>query len=228
MARRVAQLRFDVGTHGKTSGAIHRAAAPAGSELGATLILAHGAGAPRTHPLVTGLATRIAAYGIDVVTFNFLYAEAGRRMPDRPELLEACWWAVIAKVCAKIGSSSPLFVGGRSMGGRFATRVAAGTARPQLDGVVCIGYPLHPSGRPEVTREEILAVDLPLLVVQGTKDALGSAAEMKRFLAGRARMRVHAIEGADHSFGGDAPLDEAARAVARFIERRSRRKERKR
>lgn len=207
-------LRFDVGSHGKTSGAIHRAADP----IGATLILAHGAGTTRTHPLVVGLAKRIAERGVDVFTFNFLYAEAGKKLPDRSELLEACWLAAIAKIRAKTGfETSPLFIGGRSMGGRFAARIASLKEGLVLNGVVCVGYPLHPSGKPHVTRDEILAVDVPLLVVQGTKDELGTAAEMKRYLAKRANMRVSPIEGADHSFGKDEHLAEAAAVIAKFV-----------
>ena len=217
---RGSELLFDVGTHGKTSGAIFRAADP----LGATFILAHGAGTNRTHPLVVGLAKRIADLGIDVVTFNFLYTEAGKRLPDRPELLEACWLATIAKVRAKTGfESSPFFIGGRSMGGRIATRIASLKEGLVIDGVICIGYPLHPSGKPQVVREEILAVDVPLIVVQGTKDELGSAAEMKKFLAKRSNMRVHAIDGADHSFDAGEHLDEAAAIIAKFIRRESKR-----
>ncbi|MFO0740053.1 MAG: alpha/beta family hydrolase [Labilithrix sp.] len=210
-------MRFDVGSHGKTSGAVYRAAEP----IGATFILAHGAGTSRTHPLVVDLAKRIAALGVDVFTFNFLYSEAGRRLPDRPEVLEACWIAAIAKIRARTGlESSPLFIGGRSMGGRFATRIASLKEGLVLDGVVCIGYPLHPNGKPQVVRDEILSVDVPLIVVQGTKDELGSAVEMKKFLARRANMRVHPIEGADHSFGKVEHLEQAAGIISRFIARR--------
>jgi predicted alpha/beta-hydrolase family hydrolase len=217
---RSSELRFDVGTHGKTSGAIFRASDP----VGATFILAHGAGTNRTHPLVVGLAKRIADLGIDVVTFNFLYSEVGKRLPDRPELLEACWLAAIAKVRAKTGfESSPFFIGGRSMGGRVATRIASLKEGLVIDGVVCVGYPLHPSGKPLVVREEILAVDVPLIVVQGTKDELGSAAEMKKFLAKRSNMRVCPIEGAGHSFDAQKHLDEAAALIAKFIQKESKR-----
>ena len=215
---RSSELRFDVGTHGKTSGAIYRAPSP----IGATFILAHGAGTNRTHPLVVGLAKRIADLGVDVVTFNFLYTEAGKKLPDRPELLEACWLAAISKVRAKSGfESSPFFIGGRSMGGRFATRIASLKEGLVLDGVVCIGYPLHPNGKPRVVREEILGVDVPLIVVQGTKDELGTAAEMKKFLAKRSNMRVFPIEGGDHSFDAAKHLDEAAGLIAAFIRKRS-------
>lgn len=212
-------MRFDVGPHGKTSGQLFRAKDP----VGATFILAHGAGTNRTHPLVVDLAKAIAARGVDVFTFNFLYTEADKKMPDRPEKLEAAWFAAIAKVRATTGfESSPLFIGGRSMGGRFATRIAGRKEGLVLDGVVCVGYPLHPLRRsaekkPEVVRDEILAVDVPLIAVQGTKDELGSASELKKYLAKRANMRVHAIEGADHSFGSEKHLESAAAVIAKFI-----------
>jgi predicted alpha/beta-hydrolase family hydrolase len=211
---RASELKFDVGTHGKTSGTLFRADEP----IGATYILAHGAGTNRAHPLVVDLAKALASRGVDVVTFNFLYSEVGKRMPDKVDLLETCWHAAIAKVRAKTGfESSPLFVGGRSMGGRISTHVTKGLT---LTGVIVVGYPLHPSGKPNVVRDEILAVDLPLLAVQGTKDELGSAAELKKYLAKRPNMRVAAIEGADHSFG-ERYLDEAATAIVKFIRRES-------
>ncbi len=212
-------LAFEVGTHGKTSGAIYRAADP----IPATLILAHGAGAPRTHPFMVEIATRIAKKGVDVVTFNFLYAEAGRKMPDRPELLEACWRAAITTVRASRGlPTEQLFIGGKSMGGRVATRIASANEGLVLAGLVLLGYPLHPPGRPETVREEILGVEQPLLVVQGTRDAFGSAAELEALLASRPRAKVHPVAGGDHSLvlprarsaEQEAVLDAVASAVA--------------
>jgi uncharacterized protein len=192
-----AVFSFDVGAHGKVSGAIYRAEDP----IEATLLLAHGAGAPRTHPFMTGLATRIAKKGVDVVTFNFLYAEAGRKMPDRPELLEATWRAAVATVRARGGlPTERLFIGGKSMGGRIATHIAAAREGLVLEGLVLLGYPLHPMGKPLVVRSEILDVRLPMLVVQGTRDTLGTADEVKKLLKGVSRARVAVVEGGDHSF----------------------------
>jgi len=219
----VTTFTFDVGTHGKTSAAIHRAAEP----TDATLVLAHGAGAPRTHPFMVDMATRIARKGVDVVTFNFLYAEAGRKMPDRVELLEACWRAAIASVRARGGlPTERLFIGGKSMGGRIATHIAAAGEGLVIAGVVLLGYPLHPPGKPELVRDEILRVKQRMLVVQGTNDHLGTAAEMKKILAPLRRARVHVVEGGDHSLAipkrmgeeeRERVLDEVAAAVARFI-----------
>ncbi len=217
-----AAFSFRVGTHGKTSGAIYRAADP----ILATLILAHGAGAPRTHPFMVDIATRIAKQGVDVVTFNFLYAEAGRKLPDRPELLEACWRAAIATVRASRGlPTEQLFIGGKSMGGRVATRIASANEGLVLAGVVLLGYPLHPPGRPETVREEILGVGQPMLVVQGTRDAFGSAAEMEVLLASRPRAKVHAVVGGDQSLvlpraqseEQSPALDAVATAIAELV-----------
>lgn len=216
---------MDVGTHGKTSGAIYRAPDP----IGATLLFAHGAGAPRTHPFIVALAKKIAARGVDVVTFNFLYAEAGKKLPDKAELLETCWRAAIATVRARGGlASSPLFIGGKSMGGRIATRVAGAKEGLVLDGVVVVGYPLRPPGKKEVVRDEILTVSLPLLAVQGTRDTFGDAAVLKRYLRKHANMRVVAIEGGDHSLELPRGLErdslaEAADAIASFVRLRQKR-----
>ncbi len=216
-----ARFTFEVGSHGKVSAAIYRAADPV---TRATLVLAHGAGAPRTHPFMVTMATRLAEKGVDVVTFNFLYAEAGRRMPDRVDLLEATWRAAIASVRARAGlASERLFIGGKSMGGRIATRVAAANEGLVLSGVVVLGYPLHPIGKPKVVRDEILGVTLPLLVVQGTRDELGSAAELAKMLAGRPNARMHVVEGGDHGFATrpraaqEGALDAAASAIAAFV-----------
>jgi predicted alpha/beta-hydrolase family hydrolase len=218
------RFSFDVGAHGKVSGAIHRAADPTAQ---ATLILAHGAGAPRTHPFMTGIAARIAKKGVDVVTFNFLYAEAGRKMPDRVELLEATWRAAIATVRARGGlPRERLFIGGKSMGGRIATHIASENEGLVLSGVVLLGYPLHPIGKPKVVRDEIRRVALPMLVVQGTRDELGTASEMKKMLAGMSKARLHVVEDGDHSLvlpkregaeRQERALDAAATAIAAFI-----------
>jgi len=227
---------FDVGTHGTVSGGMFLSPDPIHA---ATLILAHGAGAPRTHPFMIDIATRIASRGVDVVTFNFLYAEAGRKMPDRVELLEATWRAAIATVRARRGfaHTERIFIGGKSMGGRMATHIAASSTAEgllggnphRIDGVVLLGYPLHPMNKPRVVREEIRAVnDIPILVVQGTRDELGTAAEMKKMLASMENVntRLHVVEDGDHSLvlpkarGAEAQeraLEDVAAAVVTFI-----------
>ena len=170
----------------------------------AALVLAHGAGAPQTHPWMVRMAEALASRGLDVFTFNFLYAEARRRLPDKSPLLEATWRAVAAAVRAR-SEVAPrrLFIGGKSMGGRIATHVAAEPdAIADLAGVVLLGYPLHPPGRPDKLRAAHLArVTAPMLFVQGSRDAFGTPAELEPFVAPLAShgTRLFAIEGADHS-----------------------------
>lgn len=224
------ELTFDVGTHGKTSAAIYRAADP----IQRTLILGHGAGASRTHPFMIDMAERLAEAGVDVVTFNFLYMEAGRKMPDKVELLEATWRAAIATTRARGGlPTEKLFIGGKSMGGRIATHIAAANEGLVLAGVVLLGYPLHPIGKPEVVREEILGVkDMPMLIVQGANDEMGPANELKKFIGKKLpNSKLYVVEDADHSLevpkrvAASAKIDQEtvrtriAETIAKFIER---------
>jgi len=160
----------------------------------ATLVLAHGAGAGQKHAFMVRFAKAIAARGVDVVTFDFLYIARKKKLPDRNDALEACWRAVIAKTKGR-----PLFIGGKSMGGRIATQVAAAGDAP-IAGVVCLGYPLHPPGRPEKLRVEHLPkVRVPVLFCQGERDAFGTPAELRPWAKKMHDARIVAIEG-DHSF----------------------------
>ena len=172
----------------------------------AALVLAHGAGAPQTHPWMVRMAGALASRGLEVFTFNFLYAESRRRLPDKTPLLEATWRAAALAVRARSAiARRKLFIGGKSMGGRIATHVAAAEAPDAVDdlaGLVLLGYPLHPPGRPDKLRASHLArVRAPMLFVQGARDAFGSPAELEPFaspLAARGT-RIFAIEGGDHS-----------------------------
>ncbi len=212
-----ASFSFEVGALGKASALVYRAREPAR----VTLILAHGAGAPQTHPFMVDMAGRLAARGIDVVTFNFLYTEQGRKLPDRTATLEATWRAAIASVRARGGlPTSHLFIGGKSMGGRMATHIAAADEGLVLSGVVLLGYPLHPPKKPKARRDEHLPrVDVPVLFVQGTRDELGTAKELAAVAKKMPRARVHAVEGGDHSLallrreGEEAQEDALARAA---------------
>jgi predicted alpha/beta-hydrolase family hydrolase len=193
----------------------------------ATLVLGHGAGAPQTHPWMVKMATAISARGIDVVTFNFLYTEARRRAPDRNDVLEATWSAAIDAVRSRSAGRARLFVGGKSMGGRIATQVAAKLAPGDLTGLVLLGYPLHPPGKPAQLRTAHLPrVAAPMLFVQGSRDAFGTPEELRPVLEGLAKgTRLLVVDGGDHSFSLpkssgqtlDATLAHVADEVARFI-----------
>jgi hypothetical protein len=167
----------------------------------ATVILAHGAGLPQSSPFMVDFAGALARRGCHAVTFNFLYTEQRRRLPDRAPVLEACFRDVVTAVRARPELASPrLVIGGKSMGGRMATHLAA-QGLAGLNGVVVLGYPLHPPGRPEQLRVEHLArIRQPLLVVQGERDAFGTPDELRPFLAPLPAATIHVVEGGDHSF----------------------------
>ena len=157
--------------------------AAAANRAGVTLILAHGAGADQTNGFMVAFANSLAERGIDVVTFNFLYSEHGRRIPDSPGRLESCWRAVIETVRGRITSDNKLAIGGKSMGGRIASQVAAGGGI-DLAGLVFLGYPLHPPGRPDRLRSAHLQdVKAPMLFVQGSRDAFGTPAELQPIIS---------------------------------------------
>jgi uncharacterized protein len=175
--------------------------AATGNRAGVTLILGHGAGADQTSGFMVAFANALAERGIDSVTFNFLYSEHGRRIPDPNARLESCWRAVIDTVRSRIAFDDKLAIGGKSMGGRIASQVAAGESRG-LAGLVFLGYPLHPPGRPDRLRAAHLGdVKAPMLCVQGTRDPFGTPAELQPII-GRLQPAadLFVVEGGDHSF----------------------------
>jgi hypothetical protein len=175
---------------------------PEASRSLATLILAHGAGASQSSAFMVAFARGLARRGCHAVTFNFPYTEQGRRLPDRAPTLEACFRDVIAAVRARPDlASGPLVIGGKSMGGRMASHVAA-QGLPGLAGVVALGYPLHPPGRPEQLRAEHLTrIRQPMLIVQGSRDAFGTPEELRAVLVPLgAPATLQVVEGGDHSF----------------------------
>jgi uncharacterized protein len=177
--------------------------AAARERAGITLILAHGAGANQLSGFMVQFATALAARGIDTATFNFLYTEERRRLPDRNDKLEACYSGVIAAVRDGALGFDPqrLAIGGKSMGGRIASQVAA-AGGDGIAGLVFLGYPLHPPGKPEQLRTRHWpAITTPMLFVQGSRDAFGTPDELRAHmpsLKGTADLCV--VEGGDHSF----------------------------
>lgn len=160
-------------------------------------------------------ARDLAGRGVDVVTFNFPYMEARRKVPDRAPVLEACFRDVIAEV-RRVSSlvRHGLFIGGKSMGGRIATQVGA-DGLERLQGIVAFGYPLHPPGKPEQLRVSHLSrLRVPLLVVQGERDAFGTPPELSPHLAtvpGGAT--IHVVNGGDHSLTVKGVAAEQGRAA---------------
>jgi predicted alpha/beta-hydrolase family hydrolase len=186
-----------------------------------TIVLAHGAGAPMDSPFLEYFAAGLAARGVRVVRFEFPYMHArrdGRRPPpDREPVLLDHWRGVLAA----LGGQLPV-VGGKSLGGRMASLLADELG---ARGLVCLGYPFHPPGKPQLRRVVHLeSLRTPALVVQGTRDALGSRDEVVGYRLSPS-IRVHWIEDGDHSLKPRARsgrserqnLDEAVDAVAQFV-----------
>ena len=174
---------------------------------GLTALLGHGAGANQLSGFMRLFASGLATRGLDVMTFNFIYMEQGRSVPDQKPKLEACFRAVIAAIAKhKKLKNNRLVVGGKSMGGRIASQVVAARDEEPLaldvDGLVFLGYPLHPPGNPAKLRVEHLEkIRKPMLFVQGTRDALGTPEEIQPFIKNlRPAAKIYTIEGGDHSF----------------------------
>jgi len=155
--------------------------------------LTHGAGGNMHTPQLQAVCDGLAERGLTSVRFNLPYAEAGRRSPSKPGPDEACWRAVIEQIPA-----ARVFIGGRSYGGRMATHVAAAGAR--VSGMVLLGYPLHPPGKPDRLRVEHLpAIGAPMLFLQGTRDPFATPELLTSTVEGLADATLHWIENGDHA-----------------------------
>ena len=199
-----------MGTGASTTALVYTATRPAT----ATLILGHGAGANQQSAFMVDFANALSNLGLDTVTFNFLYTEQQRKIPDRGPVLEACYVAVVESMLNQFESGRALFIGGKSMGGRIATQIAAANATLPIAGLVLLGYPLHPPGQPQKLRDAHLsAVRRPMLFVQGSRDAFGTPREFEPvFTSLSPAPTVFVVEGGDHSFklGKKDPSRQAA------------------
>jgi len=165
----------------------------------AVLILAHGAGAGQKSAWMVSAAQAVAARGISCATFDFPYITAGRKTPDRAPVLEAHWREVLEASRRELGGL-PLFIGGKSMGGRIASQIAAQGVEG-VRGLVFFAYPLPPPGRPEQRRDVHLPqIAEPMLFIQGSHDPFGNEAEMRALIPTLQRAELHVIPGGDHSF----------------------------
>ena len=180
---------------------------PAGAD--AVLVLAHGAGSGMRAPFMEGFAEEIGRLGIATLRFEFPYMQAGRRAPDRPPVLLDSWRGAFAEGGSR-AAGRRVFAGGKSMGGRIAS-MAAAEGMPAA-GLVFLGYPLHPPGKPDRLRDAHLdAVPAPMLFLQGTRDPFATPQLLKRVaarLGQRAELRW--VEGGDHSFRVPGPRIDAA------------------
>lgn len=164
-------------------------------------VLAHGAGAGMAHPFMASVADGLAQRGIATLRYQFPYMERGRRRPDPPAVAQAAVRAAIA-AATQLLPGVPLFAGGKSFGGRMTSQAQAVAALPGVRGLAFLGFPLHPAGRPADERgRHLLDVHVPMLFLQGDRDALADAALLRALVAqlgAHATLKVFA--GADHSF----------------------------
>ena len=192
------------------------------------LALAHGAGAGMRHAFMEAVAAALARRQVATLRFEFPYASAGSRRPDpRPVLIETV--AAAAAEAQRLAGGLPVFGGGKSMGGRMTSQAAAEGRLAGACGIVFLGVPLHPAGKPGTARADHLAsVEPPMLFLQGTRDALADLALLRPICDGLGpRARLHVIDGADHGFHvpkrsgrSDADvIEELADEVARFTAR---------
>lgn len=189
------RITISVPDRGEVSGIYAR---PAGAK--ATIVVAHGAGAGMDHPFLSGFTRAMNEAGTATLRFNFPYMEAGRRSPDRTPVAIASWYEALAAARERGDAGEPIWASGKSYGGRMAS-MAVAEGMPAA-GLIFLGYPLHPPGKPEQVRDEHLyAIQVPMLFLQGTGDPFARtdvlAAVLER-LGDRAT--YHPIEGGGHSF----------------------------
>src|SRR5216117_4404335 len=191
------ELRFSVGqTSGEVSGLLVR---PPDARL--LYVLAHGAGAGMRHPFLESIAQGLAERSIATLRYQFLYMEQRARRPDPPAVAAATVRAAVAEA-ARVAPGLPLIAGGKSFGGRMTSTALAEEPLPGVRGLVFLGFPLHPPGRPGDSRAEHLAqVQIPMLFLQGTRDDFADL-QLLRPVVKRlgARATLHLVDGGDHSF----------------------------
>jgi predicted alpha/beta-hydrolase family hydrolase len=165
-----------------------------------SIVVAHGAGAGLDHPFLAGFARGMGDEGVAALRVNFPYMESGRRSPDRPPVAVATLVAAFQTATKRARPGEPVWMSGKSFGGRMASvAVSEGLAAA---GLVFLGYPLHPPGKPDRVRDEHLyAITVPMLFLQGTNDPFATPAVLKPVIKrlGK-RATLHAIEGGGHSF----------------------------
>lgn len=192
------------------------------ADAAVVVALAHGAGAPMDSPFMTFFAEGLGARGVRVARFEFPYmaqrrSSGRRRPPDRTEILLERWREVVAA----LGPAS-LVIGGKSLGGRMASMLADEAG---VRGLVCLGYPFHPPGRPEATRiQHLRTLRLPTLILQGTRDPFGSPEQIASYGLPEC-VRLHWLADGDHDFSPRAVSSrtkqqnwqEALRVLAGFL-----------
>jgi len=190
----------------------------------ALYVFAHGAGAGMTHRAMESNAHGLAERGIATLRYQFPYMEKGSKRVDPPKVTHAAVRAAVAEA-AKLEPELPLFAGGRSFGGRMTSQAQADSPLPGVRGLAFLGFPLHPAGKPGIERAEHLQrVEVPMLFVSGSRDALAELDLLRPMVAGLGnRATLHLVDQADHSFkvaakSGRTPADAEAEALDALAE----------
>jgi len=196
-------------------------------EARACYVMAHGAGAGMAHPFMGTIANELAGHGIATLRYQFPYMEQGSKRPDTPKLAQATVRAAVAEA-SRLLPELALFAGGKSFGGRMTSQTQAAAPLSGVRGLVFLGFPLHPAGRPSDERgAHLFAVQIPMLFIQGTRDQLADL-QLLQALAGQLGVRatLKLFQDADHSFHVPARtgrrdadiMAEVADALAAWIE----------
>ena len=187
--------------------------------LKAMLVLAHGAGAGMTHAFMENLAAQLAELSIGTVRYNFPYMEKASKRPDVPAIAEKTVGALLAHTQESF-SDLPIFLGGKSFGGRMSSQYLSKQKVTTAKGIVFYGFPLHAPGKSEINRADHLkSVTIPMLFLQGTRDALANLSLMEKVCKGLSSPTLVKFEGADHSFKikkSDA-INELALATSKWM-----------
>jgi uncharacterized protein len=167
----------------------------------ACYVFAHGAGADMHHAFMAAIAHGLVQRGIACLRFQFPFMQQGSRRPDSPTVAQAAVRAAVQEAARRL-PGVPLFAGGKSFGGRMSSQAQAAAPLPGVRGLVFTGFPLHPAGKPSLQRAaHLVDVQLPMLFLQGTRDALADLPLVREALAPLAgRATLHVVEGADHAF----------------------------
>jgi predicted alpha/beta-hydrolase family hydrolase len=188
----------------------------------ALFVLGHGAGAGMHHPFMEDVTSKLVDRGVAVFRYHFPYMERGGRRPDRLGVAIDAVASAVEQAC-ELAVGLPVFAGGKSFGGRMTSSAAAAGRLPDVRGLVFLGFPLHPPGRPGTDRATHLAdISRPMLFLQGTRDRLADLALLRPIVGGLgAQATLHVVDGADHGFhvlkrsgrDDDEVLDELADTV---------------
>jgi predicted alpha/beta-hydrolase family hydrolase len=195
-ARDQETVTIEIAGHGHVSGLLQQP-----PKAKALYVLAHGAGADMMHPAMTAIANGLVARDIAVLRYQFLYMEKKTKRPDPPKLAQATVRAAVAQA-HRLLPKLPLFAGGKSFGGRMTSGAQATEPLDGVKGLILLGFPLHPAGRPGRERAEHLAnVHIPMLFLSGTRDALAELDHLQPVIKSLGkRVTLKLLDQADHSF----------------------------